>query len=58
MYSQLRMMVTQDHHGDEGQPYPSFGSTCGQQISIYRDPHTSTVCDYSITMHKTYSKNA
>lgn len=22
MYSQLRMMVTQDHHGDEGQPYP------------------------------------
>lgn len=27
MYSQLRMMVTQDHHGDEGQPYPSFGST-------------------------------
>eukprot|EP00435_Cladocopium_sp_Y103_P012876 s3119_g3.t1 len=22
IYSQLRMMVTQDHHGDEGQPYP------------------------------------
>ena len=25
MYSQLRMMVTQDHHGDEGQPYPWLG---------------------------------
>lgn len=25
LQSQLRMMVTQDHHGDEGQPYP-FGT--------------------------------
>lgn len=35
-YSQWRMMVTQDHHGDEGQPYPSLRRR--SQLSVLDQP--------------------
>lgn len=32
-YSQWRMMVTQDHHGDEGQPYPFATNLCNVHVA-------------------------